>query len=722
MTNVFLVLPTLPLAIVLAAFLPYKGPLTLGIVIGVTGWSWGARVMRSQTLSMRGRDFVEAAQARGETTSRIIFFEILPNETALVAAELLGTIIYCILAEAGLEFLGLGNFSSVSWGTMFFFAQNNDALLLGAWWWFLPPGICIALLGAALALVNFGIDEIANPRLRTERGRQALAAQARAWRSGVLTAATGGDGMNPPHAPHATAVSSTANILEIRDLSVEYASASGTVHALNNVSLALVRGQILGLAGESGSGKTTLGHAIARLLRPPAAITGGQVLYYPSDDSRHAKPLIAPGDSQPIDILQLSSKQLRAVRWSTLAIVFQSAMNALNPVMRLSSQIDDVLKAHRPRNVRARAARARAGTARAGRHLARPHEELSTRVERRYAPARDHRHRPGALPEMIIMDEPTTALDVVVQREILMEIARLRERFDFSVIFITHDLSLLLELADKIAIMYAGRRSRDGYPRRTEATATPSLQLWHAALIPDDAWPAPPNDRHSWLAAGSRATPAGCAFHPRCPMAFAPCATILPRMRSSSAETSQQLVACHLYDPRMRAVRCRRMPTSARAMRRRMRIPDWEQGALWWRNPMSAENTRVNNASNPTGSTTCPTPHPYRLRSRWQRILPAVRRRRHPCWRAFICVSTFRSGNSGSARRATSFMPSRIPHSRSILDARWRWWARAAAARARLRACWRGFIRSHRAILQFEGKPVTGEGAPPCASIAVMCR
>jgi len=171
-TNVFLVLPTLPLAILLAAFLPYKGPLTLGIVIGVTGWSWGARVMRSQTLSMRGRDFVEAAQARGETSFRIIFFEILPNETALVAAELLGTVIYCILAEAGLEFLGLGNFSSVSWGTMFFFAQNNDALLLGAWWWFLPPGICIALLGAALALVNFGIDEIANPRLRTERGRK----------------------------------------------------------------------------------------------------------------------------------------------------------------------------------------------------------------------------------------------------------------------------------------------------------------------------------------------------------------------------------------------------------------------------------------------------------------------------------------------------------------------------------------------------------------------
>ena len=122
------------------------------------------------------------------------------------------------------------------------------------------------------------------------------------------------------------------------------------------------------------------------------------------------------------------------------------------------------------------------------------------------------------VPEIIIMDEPTTALDVVVQREILMEIVGLRERFGFSVIFITHDLSLLLELADKMAIMYAGAYRRDWPPRRTEAAATPSLQLWHAALVPDDPWPAAPHDWHSWLATRSaRAVPTGCAFHPRCP-------------------------------------------------------------------------------------------------------------------------------------------------------------------------------------------------------------
>jgi peptide/nickel transport system permease protein len=167
-TNIFLVLPGLPLAIVLAAFLPYKGPLTIGFVTVITGWSWGARVLRSQTLSMRSREFVEASKASGESSTRIIFFEILPNEIAIVAAELLGTIIYAILAETGLEYLGLGDVTTVSWGTMFYWAGNNDAILLGAWWWILPPGLCIAVLGAGLAFINFGIDEIANPRLRKE--------------------------------------------------------------------------------------------------------------------------------------------------------------------------------------------------------------------------------------------------------------------------------------------------------------------------------------------------------------------------------------------------------------------------------------------------------------------------------------------------------------------------------------------------------------------------
>jgi peptide/nickel transport system permease protein len=166
--NVFLVLPGFPLAVVLAAYVPSKGPLTVALVITLTSWAYQARVLRAQTLSMRHRDFIDAARSSGESTWRIIFFEIFPNEIAIVAAGFVGTAIYIILAAAGLEFLGLGDVSVIDWGTMFYWAQNNDALLLGAWWWYVAPGMCIALLGAGLALINFGIDEVANPRLRAE--------------------------------------------------------------------------------------------------------------------------------------------------------------------------------------------------------------------------------------------------------------------------------------------------------------------------------------------------------------------------------------------------------------------------------------------------------------------------------------------------------------------------------------------------------------------------
>jgi peptide/nickel transport system permease protein len=167
LTNIFLVLPALPLVIVLAGYLPSRGVAPVAVVIAVTGWAWGARVLRAQTLTLRRRDYVLAAKVSGEPAWRIVVFEILPVEFPVIATSFLATVIGAILAEAGLSFLGLANLSTVSWGTMLYFAQTNQALLVGAWWWFIPPGACIALLGAGLGLLNFGIDEIANPRLRT---------------------------------------------------------------------------------------------------------------------------------------------------------------------------------------------------------------------------------------------------------------------------------------------------------------------------------------------------------------------------------------------------------------------------------------------------------------------------------------------------------------------------------------------------------------------------
>ena len=169
--NVFLLIPAIPLAIVLGGYLTVRGPVPVTIVLVITGWAFGARVLRAQTLSMRQRDFVESARASGETTARIIFSEILPNELGIIFSGLIFTVLYAILAEIGLEFLGLSDITVISWGNILFWAGNQNALLVGAWWWFVPPGVCIALVGAGLALMNFGMDEIINPRLRdTSKG------------------------------------------------------------------------------------------------------------------------------------------------------------------------------------------------------------------------------------------------------------------------------------------------------------------------------------------------------------------------------------------------------------------------------------------------------------------------------------------------------------------------------------------------------------------------
>jgi peptide/nickel transport system permease protein len=173
-TNVFLVIPSFPLAIVAAEFFS-RTTLTIAIIVALTNWPWSARVLRSQTLSLRNREFITAARANGESTWRMIFFDIFPNLTSIVAAAFITTTIQVLLAVAGLEFLGFGDSANLSWGAILYDAYNGSALFRGAWWWFAPPGVCIALLGSGLALLNFGVDELADPRLRGLRRRRKLA-------------------------------------------------------------------------------------------------------------------------------------------------------------------------------------------------------------------------------------------------------------------------------------------------------------------------------------------------------------------------------------------------------------------------------------------------------------------------------------------------------------------------------------------------------------------
>lgn len=166
-TNVFLVFPQLPLLIVLAAFLGQVGSMVITVLLGVTSWPWGARVIRSQTMAIRNKEFIISAEVMGESKLRIILVEILPNLISIVFGGFLGTVIYAMGAEAGLGILGLGDATEVSWGSMLYWAQTSSSLYTGAWWEMIVPAMALALTGGALALLNMSIDQVSNPKLKT---------------------------------------------------------------------------------------------------------------------------------------------------------------------------------------------------------------------------------------------------------------------------------------------------------------------------------------------------------------------------------------------------------------------------------------------------------------------------------------------------------------------------------------------------------------------------
>ncbi len=328
-------------------------------------------------------------------------------------------------------------------------------------------------------------------------------------------------------------------VLEIAGLCVDYGDGPDAVHAVVDVDLAVHRGEVIGVAGESGSGKSTLAYAATRLLRPPGIITGGDAWFYPE----------AGEASSRLNLLDASAETLREIRWAELAIVFQSAMHALNPVLSVEVQLTDTLAAHRP-EMSAAARRERAGELlemvgiNPDRLSSFPHE-LSGGMRQRVMIAMAL----ALEPQVVIMDEPTTALDVVTQREILEQVIELRDRYGFSVIFITHDLSLLLELADTIAIMYAGRLVEVGPAKRLFRSPRHPYTLGLLSSFPPlhgevralSGIPGSPPDL--------RRVPSGCPFHPRCRFSLPRCGEERPQLVAVSAD-GERRVACLLHDGR----------------------------------------------------------------------------------------------------------------------------------------------------------------------------
>jgi peptide/nickel transport system ATP-binding protein len=318
-----------------------------------------------------------------------------------------------------------------------------------------------------------------------------------------------------------------APLLELRELVVEYGTDRGAVTAVNGISLAIEPGQIVGLAGESGCGKSTIANAILQVLRPPGRIAGGQILF------------------KGRNLVGLPQSELRHLRWRNVALVMQSAMSSLNPVTRIGDQFVDMFLAHQKISKRYALMKSAELLEVVGiereRLRAYPHE-LSGGMRQRVVIA-----MAMALgPELLLLDEPTTALDVIVQREILQEIQELQREMGFAVLFITHDLSLLVEFSDRIAIMYSGDIVEEADAAALFAGPahpyTAGLMASFPPLTGEQTFmtgiPGNPPDL-------SR-PPTGCRFHPRCPAARKqPCHVDMPELRAVGSGSGGRRVACH---------------------------------------------------------------------------------------------------------------------------------------------------------------------------------
>jgi peptide/nickel transport system permease protein len=509
LTDALMSIPPLVLALAIAGIL---GPGTRNLIIAlvvvvIPGF---VRLVRGQTLAVREESYVDASKAIGTSSRVILARRVFPHVLSPLMVQMsiaLGTI---LVVEASLSFLGLGNPPpKASWGSMLragFQLMATDARLI------MVPSIAIALATLAFNAVGDGLrDALYGSGLAKRKKGDILGT------TSVMRLKVG----QPPE-PHVRADDA---VLEIRALSVGFDSADGVVQVLDDVSLDVRRGEILGLVGESGCGKTVTAQSILRLLpSPPARVLGGEISF------------------QGEDLLRMNSRQLREIRGREIAMIFQDPMASLNPAFTVGDQIVEAQRLHR--NISRSAARKRA-------------EELLDLVgipdSRRRLDDYPHTFSGGmrqraliamALsndPKLLIADEPTTALDVTVQAQIIELIRELRAEFGMSVLFVTHDLGVVQDICDRVAVMYAGQ----------VVETAPVSRIFHtprhpytAALL--QARPRLGDDATRLvsipgLVPSPALMPEGCRFHARCTMATDACAAAPVALDAVGIE---QLVRC----------------------------------------------------------------------------------------------------------------------------------------------------------------------------------
>jgi peptide/nickel transport system ATP-binding protein len=320
------------------------------------------------------------------------------------------------------------------------------------------------------------------------------------------------------------AAQAAGTVLTVRDLTVEYATERGTVRAVDGVSFDLDAGEFIGIVGESGCGKSTLLFGIAQLLVPPAAITGGSVLF------------------RGQNMVGLTDRQLASVRWRDLSVVMQSAMNALNPVKTIGAQFKDAMRAHGVTSKQEIADRSAEVLRMVGidpAHLKSYPHQLSGGMRQRSMIAMAML----LTPELVIMDEPTSALDVVAQRSLMVQIKELQERLGFAVIFVTHDMSLVSHFSDRLMVMYAGRVDEFGPTRRVFDSPLHPYTIGLTEAFPSIRGPRVPLTGIPGSPPNLASLPPGCRFAPRCPKVMTRCQQESPELY----QVNGTLVRCFLH-------------------------------------------------------------------------------------------------------------------------------------------------------------------------------
>jgi peptide/nickel transport system permease protein len=511
-TDTMLVIPDLPLIVVIVA-LTKPSLFNIIFVIGLLGWTTTARIVRSQTLAVKSRKFVLRARAIGAGNGHIIVTHILPLVMPLLVVNAILVISLAILNESTLSFLGLGDPTALSWGQMLNFAFGRGAMSAGAWWALFAPGLGIVWVVLGLTLLGHGLEQVLNPRLESHH----LTAGKPAVQSG-----------SEFESSFRRVKTESPVLLDVQNLSIHYVTDGRVAKAVDNVSFQLHEGELLGLVGESGCGKTTLVMALMQLLPAAGQIANGHIYF------------------RGQDLATLNEEQMNDVRWDGISIIFQGAMNALNPVRTVGDQIAEAILKHLP-------------TMPAGLVNERVVELLDlVGIAAEHKDHFPHQYSGGmrqramiamALscnPQVVIADEPTTALDVMIQAQILELIDELRKKLGLAVIFVTHDLGVVAEMCDSVLVMYGGVTAEYAsvdtiynaprHPYTQELLkAFPDLSHPDKRLTSIPGYP-PKLD----------ALPAGCRFAPRCPLVFARCTEEVPPLYSLNG--GDHIASCHLVE------------------------------------------------------------------------------------------------------------------------------------------------------------------------------